>query len=199
MKRLDCLNAISDKVGDALVVCSAGGATTEWYHVHPSEGNFRSRTLGLVSSIGLGLALALPHRKVIVLDGDGSALMNLCGLPTAAFAAPGNLIHIVFDNQVYESSAASITATAGPTDLVAVARGAGFPRALWANSVDEFLRAVTQALAGNELTFIGVRVEHGRTDLPPIVIDDTENKYRFMRHLERLEGHPIFGPGYPEA
>lgn len=199
MKRLDCLKAISDKVGDALVVCSAGGATTEWYHVHPSEGNFRSRTLGLVSSIGLGLALALPHRKVIVLDGDGSALMNLCGLPTAAFAAPGNLIHIVFDNQVYESSAASITATAGPTDLVAVARGAGFPRALWANSVDEFLRAVTQALAGNELTFIGVRVEHGRTDLPPIVIDDTENKYRFMRHLERLEGHPIFGPGYPEA
>lgn len=199
MKRLDCLKAISDKVGDALVVCSAGGATTEWYHVHPSEGNFRSRTLGLVSSIGLGLALALPHRKVIVLDGDGSALMNLCGLPTAAFAAPGNLIHIVFDNQVYESSAASITATAGSTDLVAVARGAGFPRALWANSVDEFLRAVTQALAGNELTFIGVRVEHGRTDLPPIVIDDTENKYRFMRHLERLEGHPIFGPGYPEA
>lgn len=199
MKRLDCLKAISDKVGDALVVCSAGGATTEWYHVHPSEGNFRSRTLGLVSSIGLGLALALPHRKVIVLDGDGSALMNLCGLPTAAFAAPGNLIHIVFDNQVYESSAASITATAGPTDLVAVARGAGFPRALWANSVDEFLRAVTQALAGNELTFIGVRVEHGRTDPPPIVIDDTENKYRFMRHLERLEGHPIFGPGYPEA
>ena len=199
MKRFDCLKAISDRVGDALVVCSAGGATTEWYHLHPSEGNFRCRTLGLVSSIGLGLALALPRRKVIVLDGDGSALMNLCGFPTAALAAPGNLLHIVFDNQVYESSGASITATAGPTDLTAVARAAGYPKALWAKSVDEFARAVTDALAGDQLTFVGARVEHGRTDLPAIVVDDAENKYRFMRHLERLEGRPIFGPGYPEA
>ena len=102
MKRFDCLKAIAGKVGDALVVGSAGGATVEWYHLHPSEGNFRSRTLGLASSIGLGIALSLPQRKVIVLDGDGSLLINLCGLPTAAWAAPPNLIHIVFDNQVYE-------------------------------------------------------------------------------------------------
>jgi thiamine pyrophosphate-dependent acetolactate synthase large subunit-like protein len=200
MTRFDCLKAIADKVGDALVVCSAGGATTEWYHLRPSDGNFRSRTLGLVSSIGLGLALALPRRKVIVLDGDGSALMNLCGLPTAALAAPGNLIHIVFDNRVYESSGASITATAGPTDLVAVARAAGFPRAAWANTVAEFSRGVTEALAGNQLTFIGVRVELGRPPaLPSITIDDTENKYRFVRHIERLEGRDIFGTSYPDA
>ena len=104
MKRLDCLKAIAGKVGDAFVVGSAGGATVEWYDLHPSEGNFRSRTLGLASSIGLGIALSLPHRKVIVLDGDGSLLMNLCGLPTAAWSAPRNLIHIVFDNSVYELS-----------------------------------------------------------------------------------------------
>ena len=102
MKRIDCLKAIAGKVGDALVVGSAGGATVEWYDLHPSEGNFRSRTLGLASSIGLGIALSLPHRKVIVLDGDGSLLMNLCGLSTAAWSAPRNLIHIVFDNSVYE-------------------------------------------------------------------------------------------------
>jgi sulfopyruvate decarboxylase subunit beta len=59
-------------------------ATSEWYHLNPSDGNFRSRTLGLASGIGLGIALGLPNRKVIVLDGDGSALVNLCGLPTAA-------------------------------------------------------------------------------------------------------------------
>ncbi len=102
MKRIDCLKAIAGKVGDALVVGTAGGATVEWYHLHPSEGNFRSRTLGLASSIGLGIALGLPGRKVIVLDGDGSLLMNLCGLPTMAWAAPRNLIHVVFDNGVYE-------------------------------------------------------------------------------------------------
>lgn len=199
MKRFDCLKAISDKVGDALVVTTAGGATTEWYHLHPSDGNMRSRTLGLVSSIGLGLALALPRRKVIVLDGDGSSLMNLCDLPTAAWAAPGNLTHIVFDNQVYESSGSSVTATAGPTDLVAVARAAGFPRALWTKSVDEFARTVKEALAGNELTFIGARVEPGPAPAPPITMDEPENKYRFMRHIERLEGRQIFEQSYPDV
>jgi sulfopyruvate decarboxylase subunit beta len=199
MKRFECLKAISDKVGDALVVTSAGGATSDWYNLRPGDWNIRSRTLGLASSIGLGLALSLPRRKVIVLDGDGSLLMNLCGLPTAAWAAPGNLIHIVFDNEVYESSGASATATAGPTDLVEVARAAGFPRALWARSVDEFARAVTEALAGNELTFIGVRVEPGTERVPTITTDEMEAKYRFMRHVEKLEGRRILEQAYPEA
>jgi thiamine pyrophosphate-dependent acetolactate synthase large subunit-like protein len=199
VKRYDCLKAIADKVGDALVVASAGGATVEWYHLHPSEGNFRSRTLGLASSIGLGIALGLPHRKVIVLDGDGSLLMNLCGLPTAAWAAPKNLIHIVFDNKVYESSGSSPSATSGPADLVALAKGAGFPRALWTTDVEGFARAVEGALAGDELTFIGAKVEHGIIPgIPSPTIDDTENKYRFMRHVEKLEGRKIFGSGYPE-
>jgi thiamine pyrophosphate-dependent acetolactate synthase large subunit-like protein len=199
VKRYDCLKAIADKVGDALVVASAGGATVEWYHLHPSEGNFRSRTLGLASSIGLGIALGLPHRKVIVLDGDGSLLMNLCGLPTAAWAAPKNLVHIVFDNKVYESSGSSPTATSGPADLVALAKGAGFPRALWTTDVKGFARAVEGALAGDELTFIGAKVEHGIIPgIPSPTIDDTENKYRFMRHVEKLEGRKIFGSGYPE-
>jgi sulfopyruvate decarboxylase subunit beta len=175
MKRFDCLKAIAGKVGDALVVGSAGGATTEWYHLHPSEGNFRSRTLGLASSIGVGVALGLPHRKVIVLDGDGSLLMNLCGLPTAAWAAPKNLIHIVFDNGVYESSGSSATATSGRTDLVAVAKAAGFPRALWATDVDSFARAVADALAGDELTFIGAKVQHG---IVPRHLVDNHGRYR---------------------
>jgi sulfopyruvate decarboxylase subunit beta len=199
MKRIDCLKAIAGKTGDALVVGSAGGATVEWYDLNPREGNFRSRTLGLASSIGLGIALGLPHRKVIVLDGDGSLLMNLCGLSTAAWSAPRNLIHIVFDNGVYESSGSSPSATSGPTDLVAVAKAAGFPRALWVTDVDHFARTVLDALVGNELTFIGVKVEHGIVPgIASPTTDDMENKYRFMRHIEKLEGRRIFGSGYPD-
>ena len=199
MKRIDCLKAIAGKVGDALVVGTAGGATVEWYHLHPSEGNFRSRTLGLASSIGLGIALGLPNRKVIVLDGDGSLLMNLCGLPTAAWMSPRNLIHVVFDNGVYESSGSSPTATSAGTDLVAVAQAAGYPRARWTLDVDTFANAMFEALNGDELTMIGAKVEHGIVPgIPSIDIDDTENKYRFMRHVERLEGMKLFGSGYPE-
>src|SRR5712692_6110740 len=157
MQRYEYLKAIAQDTGDALVVVT-GTALREWQTLRPGDGNFRTRTLGLASSIGLGIALGLPHRKVIVIDGDGSLLMNLCGLPTAAWAAPKNLIHIVFDNQVYESSGSGPSATSGPTDLVAVAKAAGFPRALWTRDVDGFARAVADALAGDKLTFIGAKV-----------------------------------------
>lgn len=77
MKRFDCLRALALSAGEALVVSSAGAVTLEWNALRPSDGNFRVRTLGLCSSIALGMALGLPHRKVIALDGDGSLLMNL--------------------------------------------------------------------------------------------------------------------------
>jgi len=82
MKRIDCLRALAELAGDALVVTSAGANTVEWNACRPSDGNIRSRTLGLTCSIALGIALGLPKRKVIALDGDGSLLMNLCALPT---------------------------------------------------------------------------------------------------------------------
>src|ERR1700750_655211 len=99
MKRFTCLQALADIAEDALVVSSAGAVTLEWNALRPSDGNFRVRTLGLCSSIALGMALGLPHRKVIALDGDGSLLMNLCSLPTIARMNPKNLIHLLFDNE----------------------------------------------------------------------------------------------------
>src|SRR5207253_7024811 len=112
MQRFDFLKAIADDAGDALAVCTGWGAR-EWWAARPSDGNLKTRTLGLVSSIAAGLALALPHRKVIAIDGDGASLMNLCGLPTIAPHYPGNPIHLLFDNEVYEATAS--TATGSPT------------------------------------------------------------------------------------
>lgn len=123
MKRFDCLAALAAVANDALVVSSAGAMTLEWNYVRPGDGNLRVRTLGLCSSIALGMALGLPGRKVIALDGDGSLLMNLCSLPTIARMRPKNLVHIVFDNEVYEASGSKKTATGAGTDLVGVARG----------------------------------------------------------------------------
>ena len=129
MQRYDYLKAIATDAGDALAVCTGWGAR-EWWAVRPSDGNLKTRTLGLVSSIAAGLAIALPRRKVIAIDGDGAFLMNLCGLPTIALQNPGNLIHLLFDNEVYEASGG--TATASRTaDAVALARGAGYKHALW--------------------------------------------------------------------
>jgi sulfopyruvate decarboxylase subunit beta len=199
MKRYDCLKAVAAVAGEALVVSSAGAMTLEWNALRPHEGNFRVRTLGLCSSIALGMALGLPRRKVIALDGDGSLLMNLCSLPTIARMAPKNLTHIVFDNEVYEASGSKQTATGAGTDLVGVARAAGIKNALWANSVDDFARAVAGAMAGSQLCFIGAKVTTERTEVPPYPFDEVENKYRFMRHIEKSENIEIFKTKLPAS
>jgi sulfopyruvate decarboxylase subunit beta len=199
MKRYDCLRALAAEVKDALVVSSAGAMTLEWNSLHPSDGNFRVRTLGLCSSIALGMALGLPHRKVVALDGDGSLLMNLCSLPTIARMRPGNLVHMVFDNEVYEASGSKQTATGAGTDLVGIARAAGIKNAQWARTVDEFAMIAAAALRGNELCFIGAKVSTERTAVPPFPIDEVENKYRFIRYIEKSEKIEIFKTNLPAS
>ena len=195
MQRYDCLKTIASDAANALVVCTGWGAR-EWWAVRPGDGNLKTRTLGLVSSIAAGIALALPHRKVIAIDGDGAFLMNLCGLPTIALQNPGNLIHLLFDNECYEASGGTATAS-HIADGVSLAQGAGYKYASWVKSAEEFHAAFVQAWERNELTLIAVKVEPGQpANLPPLRLDEIENKYRFMRYLEQTENKKILSPGF---
>jgi sulfopyruvate decarboxylase subunit beta len=192
MKRYDCLEAMLPLVGDDdLVVTNLGGVRLEWHALRPSDANFNVFALGLCSSVGLGLALALPHRRVIVLDSDGSALINLPTFTTLANENPGNLVHVVFDNQAYESAGGGPTHTSNRANLAAIAEGAGFKNAVRVDSVEDFYAAVQRALSGKELSFIAARVEVGTAAVPPDPYDAMEVKYRFMRYLETLEGKPL--------
>lgn len=199
MKRFDCLKIIASQIGDALVVSSAGAMTLEWNTLHPSDGNLRVRTLGLCSSIALGVALGLPRRKVLALDGDGSLLMNLCALPTVARMHPRNLIHVVFDNEVYEASGSKQTATACGADLVGIASAAGIKNSRWAKSLDEFSQAFAEAWQRNDLCFIGAKVSTARAQVAPYPMDEVENKYRFIRHVERTENIEILKSNLPAS
>jgi phosphonopyruvate decarboxylase len=195
MQRYDYLKAIAVDAQDALCV-STGWGSREWWALRPSDGNLKTRTLGLVSSIAAGLALALPARKVLALDGDGAFLMNLCGLPTIALQAPGNLIHLLFDNEVYEASGGTATASRH-ADAVTLAKGAGYPNALWVKTPAEFRSEFLKAWQKNELTLIAVKVDPGQPkDLPPLKLDEIENKYHFMRYLENSEQRRILNPGF---
>jgi sulfopyruvate decarboxylase subunit beta len=199
MKRYDCLKLLAAEAKDALVVSSAGGMTLEWNALRPGDGNFRVRTLGLCSSIALGMALGLPHRKIIALDGDGSLLMNLCSLPTIARMQPTNLMHIVFDNEVYEASGSKKTATACGTDLVGVARAAGIKNSGWTNNLSDFCRAILASIATSELSFIGAKVTTERTEVAPYPVDEVENKYRFIRYVEKTEQIEILKTNLPAS
>lgn len=191
MKRYDCLKAIAPHFGEELVVTNLGAVRHEWQALRPHPGNYHLQNLGLTSSMALGLALALPHRKVVAFDGDGSLLLNLGSLATIANQHPKNLIHVVFDNECYESSRGAPTATAGQADLAAIARGAGFANVTTANSVAEFEQGFLRALKTNDLCFILAKVEVGAGDVPAAALDSAENKYLFVRYIEKSENLKI--------
>jgi len=117
MRRDDCLKALLPHVADDVVV-SVYSTAFDWIRVrrdHPLNYNSVG-AMGLASSHGLGLALARPDRRVVVLDGDGSLLMNLGSLVTIANAAPANLYHFVSQNGSYEANGCLLYTSPSPRD-----------------------------------------------------------------------------------
>jgi sulfopyruvate decarboxylase subunit beta len=190
MQRFPFLQALAPVLGADALVVAASYTGREWSHLRPSDGNMRTRTLGLASSMALGIALELPHRTVVALDTDGAFLMNLCGLPTIAKLRPGNFLHVVFDNGVYEASGGQSTLS-NVADLVAVAKAAGYPKAMWVSSPEEMAREAADAIKARELTLLGARIETGGADVPEFDIPEVEMKFRFIRHIERTEKRSI--------
>ena len=132
---------------DQLVVTSQSGQRIEWSHLSKHEGNLLVGMMGCAIGVATGLALALPHRKVIALDSDGSVLLSLFNLATLGNLRPKNLVVYVFDNGVYSGSRISYpTATAGNTDLEAMARGAGITNAPTIRDIEEFQKQGIGAL-----------------------------------------------------
>ena len=200
MIRYSCLELLAAKMTDQLVVTSQSGQRIEWSHLSKHEGNLLVGMMGCAIGVGMGLALALPHRKVIVLDSDGSVLLSLFNLPTLGNLQPKNLAIYVFDNGVYSGSRISYpTATAGNTDLEAMAKAAGIKKAHTIRDIEDFKEKGVDALAGNELAFFVCKVEESlmHREIPRPNTDLAENKYTFARYLERTEKKtiPFIGRG----
>jgi thiamine pyrophosphate-dependent acetolactate synthase large subunit-like protein len=126
MIRYDCFEWLAPLLTDQFVVTSLSGQRVEWGHLSKRNVDLNLGSMGNALAVGIGLALALPHRKVLVFESDGSVLLSLFNLPTLANLNPHNLAVFVFDNQAYSGTWISYpSATAGKTDLAAVARGWG--------------------------------------------------------------------------
>jgi len=188
MLRSDALQAIYPELEHRIVVTIMGAVAAELYMLgHRHNFFYLEHAMGLASSMGLGIALSMPKHKVIVIDGDGSLLMNLGTLSTMARYKPGNLLHIVFDNESLLSVGGFPTATATGTDLAGIARASGMPRVAEASTPYSLNAAVTEALASDTLTTIISKVEavgpkSFHMDLPLL-----ENRFQFKRYLETLQ------------
>ena len=194
MIRYECLELLAAHRTDQLVVTSQSGQRIEWSHLSQHEGNLLLGMMGCAVGVGMGLALALPHRKVIVLDSDGSLLLSLFNLPTLGNLQPKNLVVYVFDNGVYSGSRISYpTATSGNTDMEAIAKGAGIRNAVTIRKIEDFKNEGLTALDRNELGFFVCKVEESllHREIPRPTTDLAENKYTFVRYLERTEKKAI--------
>ncbi|MDH3445961.1 MAG: thiamine pyrophosphate-dependent enzyme, partial [Deltaproteobacteria bacterium] len=128
MKRYDCLKSLASMLDPKVIVATnIGPISREWNALRPSDANLLQVNLGLCAAVGLGVAVSLPHRQVVLLDGDGNLLLNLGSLADLANQNLKNLVHIVLDNESYEGGGGLTSATAGHADLAAIARGAGIP------------------------------------------------------------------------
>lgn len=188
MLRLDCLRAVYSQLENCLVVTIMGATAAELHSLgHRPNFFYLQHAMGLASSTGLGLALSLPDQKIVVLDGDGSLLMNLGSLSTMARYRPGNLVHVVFDNESLLSVGGFPTATSTGTDLEGIARASGIPKVLTVRTIEDFRRAVKDALCGTQLTTLIAKVEATGPTGYVTDLSLVENRFQFRRHIQSLK------------
>ena len=161
MKRDLCLAEIAKHRTDQIVVATYHAAF-DWMQIQPHPLNYLSiGAMGLASSHALGLALGRPDKRVIVLDGDGSLLMNLGSLVTIAEIAPRNLIHFVCENGTYEANGGHPTPGSGKVSFAGFARAAGFSRVYEFSDLPALSPEIGRLLSEDGPTFVTLKVEPG--------------------------------------
>jgi sulfopyruvate decarboxylase subunit beta len=161
MQRDDCLHVLARHVADDIVV-PVFTTAFDWIAIRKHPLNYiMVGAMGLGSSHALGLALGRPDKRVIVLDGDGSLLMNLGSLVTVGAAAPNNLIHFVVENGTYEANGSHPIPGRDRIDFAAMAWAAGYRAATTFSDLAAFERDVAAFLAQPGPVFATLRVEPG--------------------------------------
>lgn len=186
MKRIEAIEVIASCLGGEFVVACNGMINRELFAIEDRNRNFYMLgSMGLASAIGMGVALSKPNSMVVVLAGDGNALMSLGSLATIGNVSPKNLLYIVLDNECHESTGEQETATS-VARLDDIAKASGFRHVKRVDIVEK-LRSVLRELLGLDgPSFILVKVERGRADVKRVNVDPYEIKTRFIQELDQV-------------
>jgi sulfopyruvate decarboxylase subunit beta len=191
MKRIEALESIYPSISECIVVTIMGAVAAELYSLgHRANFFYLEHAMGLASSMGLGIALSRPDQRVVVIDGDGSALMNLGTFTTLARYRPRNLTHIIFDNERLRSVGGFPTATSTGSSLAGIARASGIHRVSEADTLESFRDTVSREVAGNDLSCIVAKVEAIGPRSFHMDIGLLENRFEFRRYLKSLSEVP---------
>lgn len=141
-------------------------------------------SMGCISSLALGLALARPDKKVIAVDGDGAALMRLGAFATNGYYQPTNLLHILLDNNTHDSTGGQATVS-HTVDFVGMAAASSYPSAVKVNHLDEFSEAIEAWKKAGNLTFIHLKISKGSpSELGRPTIKPYQVKERLMKFID---------------
>jgi sulfopyruvate decarboxylase subunit beta len=183
MIRSEILREIAPILRDHLVVCNIGLPSQELHMIDDQPSNFYMLgTMGLSSSIGLGVALA-QDKKVISIDGDGSVLTNFGTLPTIANNVADNFILMIIDNGSYGSTGDQPTYAGKKTSLSAVASACGCENVVEVQD-KEAGPALEAAIASDQMTILVVKCDSGNIKLPVITMDPVVIRDRFMSAVQ---------------
>ena len=184
MKGIEAFHKLAPLLKNEPMVLANGYISREFFNVTDRKENFYMiGSMGLASSIGLGVALAQPERKTLILDGDGNVLMAMGTLAMIATCAPKNLIHLVIDNEVYESTGSQRTLS-HEIRLEEVAKSAGYKQAMRVTRPEDIRPAYEQLYKEEGPVFLLIKVEpafdssQGRVTHTPEEIRD-----RFMASM----------------
>jgi thiamine pyrophosphate-dependent acetolactate synthase large subunit-like protein len=201
--RVEATRVVVEAAGDAPIVASLGHPAYDLFAAGDRPQNFYTwGSMGVASSIGLGLALARPEAHVFVVDGDGSLLMNLGSLATIGLLQPANLVLVVMDNEAYATTGGQPTPTAQGADLAAAARAMQVD-AVSVRTDDELRRSLARSGAGRgfqasgPLVVVAKVTESAPRTWPPL--DCVFIKQRFMTAIGNRESAiaPHGGPRNP--
>lgn len=190
--REDALKCVASNIpGDSIIVSTTGKLSRELYEYRDErkmshESDFLTvGSMGHSSSIALGIALAKPKRKVFCFDGDGAFIMHMGAITNIGHLAPGNLVHVVFNNGAHESVGGQPTLGFG-IDIPVIAKACGYRHAECVNSLEGIERTLAYALEAKGPALIEIRVGiNSREDLGRPKTTPIQNKEAFMKFIER--------------
>jgi thiamine pyrophosphate-dependent acetolactate synthase large subunit-like protein len=167
MQRLDATRVAVELAGEAPIIGGVGNSTFDLVPFDRPRHFYMWNSMGMASSIGLGLALARPDLRVVVLDGDGSILMNLGSLATERASGVTNLVHVIWDNGGWEITGAQPAGSPFGIDLELVARGCGFPKTATVEDLESFAQVFGEAMADTQAWAIVGMIEPGDSPYRP--------------------------------